>query len=33
RNNNAEQARKFYQQAVDEYPDSASAKIAKENLK
>lgn len=33
RNNAAEQARKFYQQAVDEYPDSASAKVAKENLK
>ncbi|HGF7178479.1 TPA: tol-pal system protein YbgF [Vibrio cholerae] len=33
RNNNAEQARKFYQQTVDEYPDSASAKIAKESLK
>ncbi|MCR9385921.1 tol-pal system protein YbgF [Vibrio metoecus] len=33
RNNNAEQARKFYQQAIDEYPDSASAKIAKESLK
>ncbi|MGL5430336.1 MAG: tol-pal system protein YbgF [Vibrio sp.] len=33
RNNNAEQARKFYQQTVDEYPDSASAEIAKQNLK
>ncbi|ENM5905806.1 tol-pal system protein YbgF [Vibrio mimicus] len=33
RNNNAEQARKFYQQAIDEYPDSASAKVAKESLK
>nr|WP_319554968.1 tol-pal system protein YbgF [uncultured Vibrio sp.] len=28
RNNNAEQAKKFYQQVVDEYPNSASAKIA-----
>ncbi|WP_158107211.1 tol-pal system protein YbgF [Vibrio furnissii] len=33
RNNNAAQAKKYYQQVVDEYPDSASAKVAKENLK
>lgn len=33
RNNNAEQANKYYQQVVDEYPDSASASLAKENLK
>ena len=33
RNNNAEQAKKFYQQVVDEYPDSASAKIAGPKLK
>ncbi len=32
RNNNAEQAKKFYQQVVDEYPDSASAKIAGSKL-
>ncbi len=33
RNNNAEQAKKYYQQVVDEYPNSASAKVATENLK
>ncbi|EKO3384979.1 tol-pal system protein YbgF [Vibrio fluvialis] len=33
RNNNAAQAKKYYQQVVDEYPDSASAKVARENLK
>lgn len=33
RNNNAEQATKYYQKVVDEYPDSASASLAKENLK
>jgi tol-pal system protein YbgF len=33
RNNNAEQAKKFYQQVVDEYPGSASAKIAAPKLK
>ncbi len=32
RNNNATQARKFYQQVVDEYPDSASATIAAAKL-
>ncbi len=32
RNNNAVQAKKFYQQVVDEYPDSASAKIAGSKL-
>ncbi len=32
RNNNAAQAKKFYQQVVDEYPDSASAKIAASKL-
>lgn len=32
RNNNATQAKKYYQQVVDEYPDSASAKLAKEQL-
>ncbi|AUI85821.1 tol-pal system protein YbgF [Vibrio azureus] len=32
RNNNATQAKKYYQQVVDEYPDSASAKIAKSKL-
>ncbi len=32
RNNNAVQAKKFYQQVVDEYPDSASAKIAASKL-
>ncbi|MGD8170128.1 tol-pal system protein YbgF [Vibrio sp. TRT 21S02] len=33
RNNNAAQAKKYYQQVLNEYPDSASAKLAKENLK
>ncbi|WP_260258815.1 tol-pal system protein YbgF [Vibrio intestinalis] len=33
RNNNSEQANKYYQQVVSEYPDSASAKIAQEKLK
>ncbi|MBD0786964.1 tol-pal system protein YbgF [Vibrio sp. Y2-5] len=33
RNNNAAQATKYYQQVVDEYPTSASAKVASENLK
>ncbi len=33
RNNNAEQAKKYYQQVVDEYPTSASAKVASEHLK
>lgn len=33
RNNNAEQAAKYYQQVVDEYPNSSSAKVASENLK
>ncbi|MGR5235325.1 tol-pal system protein YbgF [Vibrio alfacsensis] len=33
RNNNAVQAKKYYQQVVDEYPDSASAKIASSKLK
>ncbi len=33
RNNNAEQAKKYYQQVVDEYPNSASAKVASEHLK
>ncbi len=32
RNSNVEQAKKFYQQVVDEYPDSASAKIAGSKL-
>ncbi|MBF4285767.1 tol-pal system protein YbgF, partial [Vibrio anguillarum] len=32
RNNNLAQANKYYQQVVDEYPSSASAKVAKENL-
>ncbi|WP_394127285.1 tol-pal system protein YbgF [Vibrio hepatarius] len=32
RNNNAEQAKKYYQQVVDEYPNSASAKLAQERL-
>lgn len=32
RNNNAEQAKKYYQQVVDEYPNSASAKLAKGHL-
>lgn len=33
RNNNAEQANKYYQQVVSEYPNSASAKQAQERLK
>jgi len=33
RNNNAAQAKKFYQQVVDEYPTSASANVASEHLK
>ncbi|GAK84453.1 TPR repeat containing exported protein [Vibrio ponticus] len=33
RNNNAEQAKKYYQQVVSEYPGSASANIAQEKLK
>ncbi|WP_159738945.1 tol-pal system protein YbgF [Vibrio atypicus] len=33
RNNNAEQANKYYQQVLSEYPDSASAKLAKERIK
>ena len=33
RNNNEAQAKKYYQQVVDEYPTSASAKVASENLK
>ncbi|MDA0147237.1 tol-pal system protein YbgF [Vibrio sp. LaRot3] len=33
RNSNSEQANKYYQQVVSEYPDSASAKIAQEKLK
>ncbi|WP_194435421.1 tol-pal system protein YbgF [Vibrio fluminensis] len=33
RNNNAEQAKKYYQQVVTEYPGSASANIAQEKLK
>ncbi|KJY83180.1 tol-pal system protein [Vibrio galatheae] len=32
RNNNAEQAKKYYQQVVDEYPSSASAKLAQQHL-
>jgi tol-pal system protein YbgF len=32
RNNNQAQATKYYQQVVDEYPNSASAKLAKERL-
>ncbi|MFM2589413.1 tol-pal system protein YbgF [Vibrio sp. TBV020] len=32
RNNNAEQAKKYYQQVVSEYPNSASAKLAQERL-
>ncbi|KII77046.1 tol-pal system protein YbgF [Vibrio renipiscarius] len=32
RNNNAEQAKKYYQQVVTEYPDSASAKVAQKKL-
>ncbi|MGY3686557.1 tol-pal system protein YbgF [Vibrio coralliilyticus] len=33
RNNNAAQAKKYYQQVLDEYPDSASAKLAAERIK
>lgn len=33
RNNDAAQANKYFQQVVDEYPDSASAKLAKTRLK
>ncbi|WP_099612211.1 tol-pal system protein YbgF [Vibrio fujianensis] len=33
RNNNSAQAEKYYQQVVNEYPNSASAKVAKEHLK
>lgn len=33
RNNNATQAKKYYQQVLDEYPNSASAKLASERLK
>ncbi|EGU38184.1 tol-pal system protein YbgF [Vibrio ichthyoenteri ATCC 700023] len=32
RNNNVEQAKKYYQQVVSEYPDSASAKVAQQKL-
>ncbi|MGB1279565.1 MAG: tol-pal system protein YbgF, partial [Vibrio cyclitrophicus] len=32
RNNNATQAKKYYQQVVTEYPNSASAKVAKTHL-
>ena len=32
RNNNVEQAKKYYQQVVTEYPDSASAKVAQQKL-
>ncbi|HAS6348393.1 tol-pal system protein YbgF [Vibrio sp. IRLE0018] len=32
RNNNLEQAKKYYQQAIDEHPESASAKVAKSKL-
>ena len=32
RNNNSAQANKYYQQVIDEYPTSASANVAKENL-
>ena len=32
RNNNEAQAKKYYQQVVDEYPSSASANLAKQNL-
>ncbi|NIY83962.1 tol-pal system protein YbgF [Vibrio hepatarius] len=32
RNNNATQAKKYYQQVLDEYPNSASAKLASERL-
>lgn len=33
RNNNAAQANKYYQQVLEEYPSSASAKLAKERIK
>ncbi|MER2497127.1 tol-pal system protein YbgF [Vibrio neptunius] len=33
RNNNTAQAKKYYQQVIDDYPDSASAKLAAERLK
>ncbi|EGA71306.1 hypothetical protein VISI1226_13321 [Vibrio sinaloensis DSM 21326] len=33
RNNNAAQANKYYQQVLDEYPSSASAKLAQERIK
>ncbi|MCG3728097.1 tol-pal system protein YbgF [Vibrio cincinnatiensis] len=33
RNNNAAQAKKYYQQVVDDYPNSASAKVAQDHLK
>ncbi|WPC73107.1 tol-pal system protein YbgF [Vibrio porteresiae] len=33
RNNNAAQAKKYYQQVVDEYPSSASAELARTHLK
>ena len=33
RNKNDAQAKKYYQQVVDEYPGSASAKIASSKLK
>ncbi|MCW8333959.1 tol-pal system protein YbgF [Vibrio paucivorans] len=32
RNNNAEASKKYYQQAIDEYPGSASANVAKQRL-
>jgi tol-pal system protein YbgF len=32
RNNNQAEAKKFYQQAIDEHPGSASAKVAKSKL-
>ena len=33
RNDNATQATKYYQQVIDEYPSSASAKLAEERIK
>ncbi len=33
RNNNAAQAKKYYQQVIEEYPNSSSANLAKEQLK
>ncbi|WP_342607231.1 tol-pal system protein YbgF [Vibrio tritonius] len=33
RNNNAAQAKKYYQQVVDEYPNSSSAEVARSHLK